>query len=300
MVVYSKTTAFRHQSLEVGGVLLQKVAAEVGADVLITEENDFIERLDDYELVFFMNTSGSVFDTDKKAKFEAWMKRGGAFCGTHSAAETEYGWPFYRELLGQNDEGHGYQGTPDEVVFEDAVLEHPALRGLPNPWRRVDEWLRFASEDKWKNEPGFTILARKSSDNLPIVWAREHDGYRSFYTGIGHDFDSFGDPHVKRHLTGGIMWAVRREHCLVTPTPAGCSVGTGSSQLAPAQPSRWACSPEAWGDGVCHCGCGVPDWDCNEWTLDECEVCNDPLSCTAHECPGAIDPAQVTHCELPI
>ena len=35
-----------------------------------------------------------------------------------------------------------------------------------------------------------------------------------FYTAIGHDGVVFQDPDVKKHLTGGIMWAVRREHLI--------------------------------------------------------------------------------------
>ena len=55
-----------------------------------------------------------------------------------------------------------------------------------------------------------------------MVWVRQHDNFRSFYTAIGHDGTVFQDPDVKKHITGGIIWAVRREHCLATPKPAGC------------------------------------------------------------------------------
>lgn len=223
MVVYSKTEQYRHSgSIESGTATLQEIADNVGATVLFTEDNAFIEHLDDYELLFFLNTSGGVFDAAEKTKLEAWMLKGGAFCGTHSAAETEYGWPFYRLIIGQNDEGHGYAGTADSLVLNDTALDHPAIRGLPNPWPRVDEWLQFKTEDKWSHEPGFKILARKGSDELPISWVREYGGYRSFYTGIGHDRVVFEEPLVKKHLTGGIMWTVRREHCLTTPKPASC------------------------------------------------------------------------------
>jgi type 1 glutamine amidotransferase len=46
------------------------------------------------------------------------------------------------------------------------------------------------------------------------MWLREHDNYGSFYTAIGHDAAVFEDPDVKKHVTGGIMWAVRREHLI--------------------------------------------------------------------------------------
>jgi type 1 glutamine amidotransferase len=58
------------------------------------------------------------------------------------------------------------------------------------------------------------ILGRKQADNQPIVWAREFGNWRSFYTALGHDSAVFVDPLVKQHVTGGILWAVRRDHLL--------------------------------------------------------------------------------------
>jgi type 1 glutamine amidotransferase len=46
------------------------------------------------------------------------------------------------------------------------------------------------------------------------MWVREVNNWRSFYSAIGHDSAVFRDPAVKRHLTGGILWAVRRDHLL--------------------------------------------------------------------------------------
>lgn len=225
MVVYSKTGAYRHAaSIAAGTVMLENIAAEVGAEPpLVTEENTFLDSLDAYELVFFMNTSGPILSTEEKSKFEAWMKRGGAFCGTHSATDTEFGWLFYQEVIGQHYEGHGPAGTPDSILFEANAADHPAVRGLPNPWARQDEWMLFKKSGQWSLKPGFQILARRASDRHPVVWTREHDSYRSFYTSIGHDADVFKDPAVQQHLTGGILWAVRREHCLALPKPPGCS-----------------------------------------------------------------------------
>jgi type 1 glutamine amidotransferase len=223
MVVYSKRTGYPHSSIAAGALMLQEIAAAVGAEPpLVTEENAFVDSLDEYELVFFMNTSGTILSAEEKTKFEAWMKRGGAFCGTHSATDTEFGWPFYQEVIGQNFEGHGNAGIQDSIVFDDEAANHPAVRGLPNPWARVDEWMRFTKWGQWSVKPGFQILARRASDQQPIVWVREHDNYRSFYTGIGHDAAVFQDPAVVQHVTGGLLWAVRREHCLAFPKPPGC------------------------------------------------------------------------------
>jgi len=224
MVIYSKTAGFRLAgAIETGTLMLNEIAAEVGIDPpLVTEENTFVDDIDAYELVFFMNPSGDIFTEDEQAKFEAWMTKGGAFCGTSAATDTENGWPFYKEIIGQHYQGHGNQNVPDSIVLEASALDHPALVGLPNPWERIDTWRKFSQSHEWSRRPGFTILARKAADQEPIAWVREHNGFRSFYTGIGWFPEVFQDPEVKKHLTGAIMWAVRREHCLVLPKPARC------------------------------------------------------------------------------
>jgi type 1 glutamine amidotransferase len=219
MLVYSRTVGFRHQdSIRTGKQMLTEIAAEQGFDVTLTETNEDItlEGLSQYEIVFFLNTSGDVFNETEQQAFEEWMTtRNGAFAGVHSATDTEHGWEFYSEVTGQYFDLHGPAGTPGQIVIEEDALEFPALKGFPNPWQRTEEWYRFNQHETWSAKPGFKILARNAADNQPIVWIREYDNYRSFYTAIGHDGAVFvNDDLVKRHLTGGILWAVWRDHLL--------------------------------------------------------------------------------------
>jgi type 1 glutamine amidotransferase len=219
-VVYSRTEAFRHASaIEAGTALLQEIADEQGFDVLFTEENAFLADLESTEMVFFLHTSGDVFDEEEEQLFEAWMARGGAFAGTHSATDTEAGWAFYSEVIGQYYNGHAAAGTPGEIVLEPSMLDHPALRGLPNPWPRAEEWFSFNYHATWSVKPGFQILMRASlananQDGHPTAWVREWGNFRSFYTSLSHYDADLQDPLFKQHLTGGIMWAARREHLI--------------------------------------------------------------------------------------
>ncbi len=54
----------------------------------------------------FLSTSGDVLDPSGRAALEAYVRGGGGFVGVHSAADTEYGWPFYGELVGARFAGH--------------------------------------------------------------------------------------------------------------------------------------------------------------------------------------------------
>jgi type 1 glutamine amidotransferase len=218
MLVYSATKGFRHDgAITAGKPLLQQIGQEQGFEVVLTETNELItpEGLAQFEIVFFLNSTGDIFNDVEQQTYEDWMtKHDGAFAGVHSATDTENGWAFYSEVTGQYYNGHGAQNVPDQIQLEASMLSFPALKGLPNPWQRNEEWYKFDNYQVWSVKPGFKVLGRKAADGQPIMWTREWSNFRSFYTAIGHDGVVFQDPDVKKHLTGGIMWAVRREHLI--------------------------------------------------------------------------------------
>jgi type 1 glutamine amidotransferase len=220
MVVYSRTEEFRHTSaIAAGQELLHEIADEQGIELLVTEQNAFLADLAGVEVVFFLNTTGDVFDDAEQAIFEAWMKQGGAFAGTHSAVDTEKAWPFFAEITGQSYFTHGPAGEAGNLELEPSMLDHPALKGLPNPWPHSEEWYVFDQHAAWSMKPGFQVLMRtsvpgKPYDGHPAAWVREWGNFRAFYSSLGHDAATFQEPLFKQHLTGGIMWTARREHLL--------------------------------------------------------------------------------------
>jgi type 1 glutamine amidotransferase len=217
VLVYTKTTAFREPSIRNGEVLLAQISAEQSFELKVTGTNEDISAagLAEYEVVVFLNTTGDVFKDEEEQAFETWMTtRDGAFIGVHRAAETEVNWDFYREVIGPRPDAHSIAGQLEQLVLEPAQLEFPALAGLPSPWPRSDEWFWPQSSQAWSEAPGVTILARKSSDGEPVIWAREWNRFRAFYTSIGHEAASYSQPDFRKHLTGAILWAARREHLL--------------------------------------------------------------------------------------
>ncbi|HTQ06290.1 MAG TPA: hypothetical protein VMI54_20650 [Polyangiaceae bacterium] len=64
-------------------------------------------------------------------------------------------------------------------------------------------------------------------------------------------------------------------------------------------PIAWGCSNSKYGDGVCDCGCNIMDIDCTKDGIDQCEVCNLVGSCNRADCPGRIDPKDITTCLAP-
>jgi type 1 glutamine amidotransferase len=216
MLVYSVAKSYEHLSIPEGQHMLRDIAKAQGFEVTIATDNSEITDagLAKYEIVFFMNSQGDIFNNNEQKAFETWIQKNGAFAGTHSATDTENTWAFYKELTGQYYDQHDPCCSQATVQWEPDVLNLPMVKGLPNPWLRSEEWYKFGSYQSWSGKSGFKILSKvttTSGGTRPVSYIREWGNFRSFYTSIGHEAASFQDANVKKHITAGIMWAVRRE-----------------------------------------------------------------------------------------
>jgi hypothetical protein len=138
VLVFSKTTAFRHDSIPQGIAAIEALGAEHGFAVESTEDS---ARFSDtllarYKVVIFLSTTGDVLDASQKAAFEQYVRSGGGFVGIHSASDTEYGWPWYGRLVGAWFASHP-QIQPATVHVTDP--RHRSMKDLPAAWERTDE-----------------------------------------------------------------------------------------------------------------------------------------------------------------
>jgi uncharacterized protein len=220
MLVLSLTEGHRHgDSIVAGKRMLSEMATEQGFETKFTEtmEEFTVEGLSEYEIVFFLATSGNFFSEAQKQNFQEWMtQHDGAYAGIHSATDTENGWNFYSEVTGQYYDGHTMSpDAPGEVQWDPAQIGHVAVQGMPSPWTRQEEWYKFNQSAQWSMKPGFVILGRVAINDdggtRPVSYTREWSNFRSFYTSMGHAGTTVSDPNFKKHVTGGVMWAVRRE-----------------------------------------------------------------------------------------
>ncbi|MGC3002395.1 ThuA domain-containing protein [Streptomyces sp. G35A] len=208
LLVYSRTTDYRHDSISAGVAALRGLGDFV---VHATEDPAAFEApLDRYAAVVFLSTSGDVLTPAGRERLAAYVGAGGGFAGVHAAACTEYGWPYYGELLGARFERHpAFQ--PGRAVVEDH--DHPATRHLPPVWQFTDEWYDFRTNPR--GAVRVLLSADESSydgggmgDDHPLAWCREQGAGRVFYTALGHAAEAYDDPDFRAHLLGGITWAV--------------------------------------------------------------------------------------------
>jgi type 1 glutamine amidotransferase len=211
VLVFSKTSGFRHDSIPVGIAAINALGEERRFRVDATEDASMFsdERLAPYRVVVFLNTTGDVLDSAQRAAFERFIRRGAGFVGVHSATDTEYGWPWYGELVGAYFKSHpAIQSATLRVTgAKDASTAH-----LPAQWTRTDEWYNFREDPS----PRVTVLIQLDEASYsggtmgashPMAWHHEYDGGRAWYTALGHTKESYQEPAFLRHLLGGIAWA---------------------------------------------------------------------------------------------
>jgi uncharacterized protein len=208
LLVFSKTTGYRHESIPAGIAAVSKIGAELGMDVDATEDAAAFTpaNLAEYRAVVFLSTSGEVFDHRQRAALESYVRDGGGFVGIHAASTTEYDWPFYGELVGARFDSHPpvQQAT---MTVEDR--SHPATAHFGGRWVHTDEWYDFHDDPRPRvrvllSVDESTYDGGRMGDGHPIAWCHEVGTGRCFYTALGHPSEVYRDPDFRAHLAGGI------------------------------------------------------------------------------------------------
>jgi len=212
ILVFSRTAGYRHASSSDAGkkfILELGSKNKFGVDTTESPEAFTPENLKKYAAVVFLCTTGNVLNDQQQLAFEQFIKNGGGYVGLHSAADTEYDWPWFGELNGAYFKNHP---RPQEAVFNIVDANNIATAHLPKVWKRSDELYNF----KWiGTDLNILITIDESTytgggngDDHPMAWYHDFDGGRAFYTALGHDNKSWEDPLYLQHVLGGIKYAM--------------------------------------------------------------------------------------------
>lgn len=213
VLVFTKTSGFRHQSIETGIKTIEALGAQNNFEIIQTEDATLFsaENLKHYKLVLFLNTTGDVLNDNEQKAFETYIRNGGSFMGVHAATDTEFQWPWFGKLVGAYFLDHPKQAT---ATIQRVNANHASTKHLPEKWVYFDEWYNFKDINPdinvLLNLDESTYKGGKNGKNHPIAWFHEFDGGRSFYTGLGHTSESYADSLFKQHLLGGILYCLNR------------------------------------------------------------------------------------------
>lgn len=220
-LLVTKTDGWHHDSGSAGVVALQGLAKLHHFEIFWSNDMNRVMNdkwLADYDVVIFLLTTGDVLNAEQQGALERFVQSGKGFVGIHSAADTEYDWPWYTNML-----GHMFHIHPAIQTATVEVLD-PNFPGLDRFAKRfifTDEWYQYDAPRTDKlhyllnlDEDTYSAAANwgaKKGEGMgkshPIAWAQEYDGGRVFYTGLGHMASTYSDDNFLHHLYGGIYWA---------------------------------------------------------------------------------------------
>lgn len=232
LLVFSKTDGFRHPSIDdaVGwfGELEpdEKVTVTFSEDASIFNDDDLAE----FDAVAFVHTTGDFLDDAQQGAFERFVRAGKGYVGIHAAADAEYDWPWYQDLVGALFSTHQIYnpiaepiayGGPFEFRVEDKA--HPSTSFLDDTFELDDEIYSYRRNPRWEakvlitidpsvissipNLQGLPSMSEETGGDHPVAWYKEFDGGRSWYTNFGHDPGTWELEWFQRHVLEGIRWA---------------------------------------------------------------------------------------------
>jgi type 1 glutamine amidotransferase len=216
VLVFSRTAGFRHEKAIPAGIeAIRRLGAQSGFAVDSTEDPTRFsdEGLAAFDVVVFLSTTKDVLDDTQQAAFERFIRGGRGWVGVHAAADTEYDWAWYGQLLG----GAAYFKSHPAIQTVTVDVDHAAHAStahLPASFQLEDELYNYRVNPR----PSVTVLLRLNEGTYmpgpdrmgadhPVSWFHEFDGGRAWYTGLGHQIALYTDPRFTQHLLGGIRWA---------------------------------------------------------------------------------------------
>jgi type 1 glutamine amidotransferase len=210
ILVFTKTTGFRHDSIPAGVAAVERIAAELGYETEHTEDAGVYNPLDlaRFAAVAWVSPSGDILDELERAALADFVTGGGGWCGIHAASTAERSWPFFRELVGARFIGHPPGCTPGEIDVVDT--EHASTAHLPKRWSWTDEWYSFDERPKdvevllEADEDTYDTADLAMGNPHPIAWHRRLEQGRCFYTALGHAEEAYADPDFLAHVKGGL------------------------------------------------------------------------------------------------
>lgn len=192
VLIFSKTAGYRHDSIPATVAAVRELAATAGLAVWTTEDARVFDDtgLRDLKVVVFAQTTGDVLDENQEAALQRFILAGGGWMGIHAAADAEYGWPWYEELVGARFAGHP-PGLQTGTVLPDGPRDPLTAMFPPGGWTVTDEFYNFPRNPRGRvrviatlDEAGYA--GGTMGADHPIAWCDPVGRGRAFYTGLGH------------------------------------------------------------------------------------------------------------------
>ena len=242
----SKSAGFQHSVIAVqdnqpshAGKHLTEIVAGLGGTITSTKDASLINKdnLKNYDVVICFTTGDLTtpgtdgqppMGPNGQAELVEWVKGGGGFIGYHCASDTFHPDPAcgpptpFIELVGGEFSGHGRQF---EGIIKVTSPGHPLVANITDGWKIADEWYTFCNYNYDKLhvlavlDPGEERSKQKMYDRpaYPIIWCREIDKGRMYYSAMGHREDVWDNEQFRKTVADAITWTDGKGDAAATP-----------------------------------------------------------------------------------
>ena len=211
VLAFTRTTGYRHDSIQPAVTALQRAGAPLGISVEWSEDvaRFTTEGLAPYGAVILLSTTGEPFGPPGRATdaLVIYVRRGGGLIAIHAATDAYANADSYVRLLGGHFDGH-----PGDIRTASCRKEgrHPAVARLPATFEVRDEFYLFRSF-RPDNQVVVRCRAVDGRTMIPVAWYRDEGAGRVFYTTFGHTSEIWTQGRlVEDHMVPALLWALGR------------------------------------------------------------------------------------------
>lgn len=235
VLVYTKTVGFDHNTREEVATLMGEIAAEEGFTVTFDDTGaafNSMASLNQYDVIFFANTSGQHLNATQRVNCQAWGEAGGNFMSNHAASDAfahstnttvegnvsvtgEGLWDWYAE----NVTGASVRNNPNHTsanysaTFKMTSVNNTVNEYIEWPWQATEEvyyWEGGYINNSWTEVNGVESTGGNSYDAARMVTQvyDRPDGGRSFYTSMGHAESKYQEAKFKQLIKNGFRYVI--------------------------------------------------------------------------------------------
>jgi trehalose utilization protein len=227
MLVFSKTSWYRHPAIPMINDWLVELGSDYGFKVDVTEDASKFtaENLRKYKVALFISTTdiGKSLDDAQKKAFIDWFRAGNGLVALHAAGVHHDTWDWYSGLFGSDFDSDS-EYVPARVNVDPTSRDHPIVKDLPEAFTLDGDWLNFKKTarglsgvqilltlDEKSYDPVRPLFKQRGGKPMgadhPMAWLRDYEGGRFAYSMIGHDTRPLETDFGQTHIIRLIRWA---------------------------------------------------------------------------------------------
>jgi type 1 glutamine amidotransferase len=234
LLVYSKTTGYRHSSIPYASMVFKKLGEATGAFSVDTSENQDVFRkgqIHDYDAILMLSTTGEPIPKGKgQEEFLKFIASGKGLVGIHAATDCHAKWKGYLDVMGGIFDGHPW-GSGSVVTLYNEEPEHPCSHQVPHGYQIKDEIYQYKHDEHFTRDKLRILLSldlkgpnmkkggmKRKDKDYAVSWVRKSGPTRVFYTNLGHNESTFVDKVALQHMLSGIQYALGDIEADATPS----------------------------------------------------------------------------------